>query len=250
VEPRSASGLEGVVAVVLAGGLGTRVRHLLPDLPKPMARVAGRPFLEWVTRYLVAQGISKAILSTGYLAEVIEAHFAPQPVSGLTITCFREAEPLGTAGAFAHAAHNSGEVPVAWLVLNGDSLVLADLAAAMSPLRDPATAGVVLGCAVPDAARYGTLALGPGDQLLGFNEKCPGRGLINAGVYLLRDEVVRQFPPRRPLSFEREVFPGLLELGLRIRAVALEAPFLDIGTPESLGLAGDFVRNHLERFCL
>ena len=91
---------EQITAVVLAGGFGTRIKHLLGDLPKPMASVNGKPFVEWVVRYLAAQGIRNVILSTGHLAETVEKHFASQPVKNVCVTCVPETTPLGTAGGF------------------------------------------------------------------------------------------------------------------------------------------------------
>lgn len=240
--------LSQVAAVVLAGGFGTRVAHLLPGLPKPMARVAGRPFLEWVARYLARQGIPKILLSTGYLAEVVEQHFRPQPVAGVITRCFAETRRLGTGGGFLNAVRLSGETPQAWLVLNGDSLVFADLSLAAAELGNPAVAGVVIGCAVEDAARYGTLAIGPAGELRGFNEKHPGQGVINAGIYLLRDSLVGQFPGKRPLSFEQEVFPQFIDRGVLLKVCTVRAPFLDMGTPESLRQAESFVEQNRTHF--
>jgi len=133
--------LSQVVAVVLAGGFGTRVAHLLDGVPKPMVPVEGKPFLEWVVRWLARQGIQKAVLSTGHLAEVVEAHFQSQPVAGVVTRCFAETRPLGTGGGFLNAAQLSGESPEAWLVLNGDSLVFANLSLATAELDNPAVAG-------------------------------------------------------------------------------------------------------------
>jgi NDP-sugar pyrophosphorylase family protein len=240
--------LSRTVAVVLAGGFGTRVAHLLPGVPKPMAPVAGKPFLEWVVRCLARQGIPKVLLSTGHLATVVEQHFQPQPVPGVITRCFAETGPLGTGGGFLNVVRLSGEHPEAWLVLNGDSLVFADLKLAAAELSNPAVAGVVIGCAVADASRYGTLAIGPAGELQGFTEKRPGKGVINAGIYLLRDSLVRQFPGMLPLSFEQEVFPQLVARGCFLKVCAVEAPFLDIGTPESLRQAEAFVERNRAQF--
>jgi NDP-sugar pyrophosphorylase family protein len=240
--------LSQVVAVVLAGGSGTRVAHLLPGIPKPMATVAGRPFLEWVVRCLARQGISKVLLSTGHLAEVVEQHFRSQPVAGVFTRCFPETRPLGTGGGFLNAMRLSGENPEAWLVLNGDSIVFADLTLAAAELSDSAVAGVVIGCSVADASRYGTLAMGPVGELRGFTEKRSGEGVINAGIYLLRGSLVRQFPSTLPLSFEQEVFPQLIARGVLLKVCAVEAPFLDIGTPESLGQAESFIKANRAKF--
>src|SRR4051812_31869760 len=105
------SSIGSVAAVVLAGGFGTRIRHLLPGIPKPMAPVAGRPFIEHVVRYLAKGGVREIVLSTGYLAEVVASHFASQPVTDARVCCVPETEPLGTAGGFVHAATQSGLRP-------------------------------------------------------------------------------------------------------------------------------------------
>ena len=231
-----------ITAVVLAGGFGRRIEHLLPDIPKPMAPVAGRPFLEWIVRYLAAQDIRHVILSTGHLAAVVEKHFRGQPVPGMDVRCVPETGPLGTAGGFLNAIRQAGEPPAAWLVLNGDSLAPAPLDEVVQSIADPQMSGAILGVPMPDASRYGTLSLGPNGELAGFNEKQPGAGVINAGVYLFRAPVIGLFPDKTPLSFETDVFPALLARQARFKVCVTNAPFLDIGTPESLPLAEDFIR--------
>jgi D-glycero-alpha-D-manno-heptose 1-phosphate guanylyltransferase len=240
--------LSRAMAVVLAGGFGTRVAHLLPGVPKPMVPVAGKPFLEWVVRWLARQGIRKIVLSTGHLAEVVEAYFQRQPVPGVATRCIAETRPLGTAGGFLNAVRFSGDTPEVWLAVNGDSMVFGDLTEAAAELSHPAVEGVVVGCAVADASRYGTLAIGATGALRGFLEKRPGTGVINAGVYLLRGSLVRRFPDRLPLSFEQEVFPELVAQGSVLKVHAVDAPFLDIGTPESLRQAESFVEQHHAQF--
>ena len=240
--------LNRMTAVILAGGLGTRVQHLLPGVPKPMAPVAGRPFLEWVVRYLAKQGVGRVIISTGYLTVVVERHFQNQPVPGVNVQCVSEPEPLGTAGGFLHAVKAAGGPPPAWLVLNGDSLVFANLQSAVAPFSDSAVSGVILGRAVPDASRYGALAMGPAGELLRFEEKRPGGGVINTGIYLLRHPLLAEFPAQLPLSFERDVFPALIARGFRLQTVVTDAPFLDIGTPESLPQAEGFIWGNLSQF--
>lgn len=243
-----ANACEDLAAVVLAGGFGTRVRHVLPGIPKPMAPVAGRPFLEWVVRFLARQGVCQVVLSTGYLAEVIARHFDPGPVAGVRVMCVPETEPLGTAGGFLHAARHSGLRPTSWLVLNGDSLCFGSLSEAK--VRLGYGAGLLLGCAVPDASRYGTLAIGADGQLLAFAEKRPGQGIINAGVYLLSASLLPAFPERRPLSFEQDVFPTLAAHGVALGVSTVPGPFLDIGTPESLNEAEAFIRANQSEFLL
>jgi D-glycero-alpha-D-manno-heptose 1-phosphate guanylyltransferase len=244
----SASPLANVVAVLLAGGLGTRVRHLLPELPKPMAPVAGRPFLEWVVRFLAKQGVRRVVISTGYRAEVVSQHFQTHPVSGVSLQCIAEPQPLGTAGGCGHAVRASGQTPAAWLVLNGDSLVFADLGELAQRLDASKADGAILGLAVPDAARFGSLAVDPEGQLLRFAEKTSGSGIVNAGVYLLSAAAVDRLPENRPSSFEKDVFPAWLAKGYPIQVVVTKAPFLDIGTEESLAQAEGFVQTHQPQF--
>jgi len=241
-------GVDEIGAVVLAGGLGTRVQNLLPGIPKPMAPVAGRPFLEWVLRFLARQGVRRAVISTGYLAQVIADHCQRHPVKGITTLCVPEPAPLGTAGGFRHAVESSGESPPAWLVLNGDTLAFVDIAAAVGALADTRTAGVIMGKWMADASRYGKLALGPDGQLLRFEEKQRGAGVVNTGVYLLRPALLASFPRRQPLSFEQDVFPALTAQGASLRVLRTGASWLDIGTPESLAQAEAFVQQNMNRF--
>lgn len=241
---------EQITAVVLAGGFGTRIKHLLGDLPKPMAPVNGKPFVEWVVRYLAAQGIRDVILSTGHLAETVEKYFAPQPVKNVRVTCVPETTPLGTAGGFLNAARSAERKPSAWLVLNGDSLVVASLEKLFASLEQPENEGAILGVPMVDASRFGTLSQNAFGDLTGFNEKKPGAGNINAGVYLFRDATLKKFPAQTPLSFELDVFPTLILSGARLKTVLSEAPFLDIGTPESLPQAEEFLRKNLMQFSI
>jgi D-glycero-alpha-D-manno-heptose 1-phosphate guanylyltransferase len=233
---------ESLIAVVLAGGFGTRIRHLHPDVPKPMIPVAGKPFLEWVIKYLAREGVKRIIVSTGFRGEVVERYFADNPLNAVSVRCVREQEPLGTAGGFLHATQSVAPPPSAWLVLNGDSLAPAPLDGLIALLKDQSTLGAVLGVAVPDARRFGTLRVGGGGELLGFVEKRAGAGVINAGVYLFRPELVQLFPKRLPLSFEADVFPALTAEQRKLKVCVTDAPFLDIGTPESLPLAEGFVQ--------
>jgi NDP-sugar pyrophosphorylase family protein len=243
--------LENVHAVILAGGLGTRLRAILPDMPKPMAPVAGRPFVEWVARWLAASGVRSATVSTGYLGDMIEQHFAAGPVPSIAVDCVREDRPLGTAGGFLCAARGSQRTPAGWLVLNGDSLVLANLDVLARRVDVDGADAAIVACRVADAGRYGQLDVAPDGRLRRFAEKRAdrtGSSLINGGVYLLRSTLLERFPTSTPLSFEHDVFPGWLAAGTPIAVSEADAPFLDIGTAESLARADDFIRTHRDRF--
>jgi NDP-sugar pyrophosphorylase family protein len=239
---------EQTTAVILAGGFGTRIKHLLGDLPKPMAPVNGRPFLEWVVRWLAAQNIRRVVLSTGYKTEVIEKHFTLQPVVGVQVSCVPETTPLGTAGGFLNAVHQSKINSPAWFLLNGDTLAFANLANAIRSLQDDSTAGVIFGREVPDTSRYGSLVTDADGRLTCFAEKRPGKGVISTGVYLFRDSLLKQFSDKVPLSLEQEVFPALTTAGVSLKVLRMNEPFLDIGTPDTLREADLFIQQNIAQF--
>lgn len=233
-------------AVILAGGRGTRISHLQPHLPKPLIPAAGRPFIEWVIRHFQRQGVRRFVISLGHLAEVAEAHFRQRPADELSIATVRETEPLGTGGGFLFAQQAAADADPLFLA-NGDSLVLAELGGVWRLLEDPAVDGVLVGLSVDDAARYGGLETDGAGRLTGFREKRPGAGLINAGVYCFRRRLLAAFPRQFPLSMELDVFPALLRQGANLAVHRCAAPFLDIGTPESLAEAGKFLSQHWPR---
>jgi NDP-sugar pyrophosphorylase family protein len=235
-----------VATVLLVGGYGTRVAHLLPDIPKPMASIAGKPFVEWVVRYFAGCGLSRFILSTGHLAEVIEAHFLGNPVSGVKVDCRKEASPLGTAGGFLNAAESLPDPEGGWLVANGDSLVVFNPMALIHTAKERGWDGAILGLEMADASRFGSLRVAGDGTLQAFAEKRAGAGLINAGVYWLASDCRGEFPLKRPLSFEMDVFPHFIAKEMRIGVVPVAAPFIDIGTPSSLAEADEFVRKNFQ----
>lgn len=231
-----------LVGILLAGGKGTRLRDRHPDLPKPMIPCGGRPFIEWVVRYFTAQGVGRFVLSLGHLAEIAEAHFRERPKDDVTIATVRESLPLGTGGGVRFAWDSIPEADV--VVANGDSLVLADLAPAFALFARPEIDAVLLGIHQDDASRYGTLRVDATGRLQAFAEKQPGAGLINAGVYLLKSWLRETILANTALSMETDIIPRWLADGRRIHVHACRAPFIDIGTPESLDAAASFLADH------
>lgn len=215
-------------AVILAGGLGTRLHDVVRDVPKPLAPVAGRPFLAWLLDNLAGHGIQRIVLATGHLGEQVEAALGPQ-WQGMALEYSRESEPLGTGGAIAHAAaHVRGEV---FFVLNGDTALDLDYAAFA---RAVASMGARLGVAlahVPDAARYGAVQL-EGNRVTGFVEKNDVRaGLVNAGIYRLQRSLLADYAHARSFSFERDVLvPAVAREP--VVGYARTRGFIDIGVPE------------------
>ena len=225
-------------AIILVGGKGTRLQSVVNDRPKPMAEVAGRPFVEWLLLGLRAQGVRRTVFCTGYMSEVIEAHFRDGRQWDMDVVYSRDPVPLGTAGAVRCAL--SQVCSDRFLVMNGDSYCPVDV-------RRLEDAHITYGaCAtlwlmrVDDCSRYGSVEIGMDGVVRAFQEKSPNKrsGLINAGIYLLAREVVEAIPQGRAVSLETEFFPQLIGHGLY--AVVGEGPFLDIGTPEAYAMAERF----------
>lgn len=216
-------------AIVLAGGLGTRLRERVPTLPKPMAPVAGRAFLEYVFDRLVTGGITEIILSVGYRADSIHEHFGDH-YKQTPVKYVLEDEPLGTGGAILHALSTAGDDPV--LVLNGDTLLNLNYLKFIQWYRaaSPVMCAMVLRH-VPDIARYGSVMLS-GNRVSGFVEKGTiGSGLINAGVYIIEPKIFKLLNLIGKFSFEADVLQR--HCG-RLSPIAYisDAYFIDIGIPE------------------
>jgi D-glycero-alpha-D-manno-heptose 1-phosphate guanylyltransferase len=220
-------------AIVLAGGLGTRLREALPDVPKVLAPIDGRSFLELLLRRLASQGVRSVTLATGWRAELVEAA-ATQCAGFVDVNFSREDQPLGTGGAIARAfQHIRGDR--AW-VMNGDTFCEIDLhavsAIASAAPHDP----WIVGVEVDDASRFGTIEV-DGSRVVAFSEKTgrSERGTINSGTYLLPRDLMS---PGK-YSIEYDSFPLWLAQG-KLRAVVVDARFIDIGTATSLEAAKSF----------
>jgi len=226
-----------IPAVILAGGLGTRLRDAVPDRPKALAPVAGRPFLAWMLERIGDAGVRRAILCTGHLGGQIRDEFG-DAFGPVRLEYSQEDRPLGTGGALRAAKAMIGDVPA--LVLNGDSVCDVDLRAflAFHKARKSALSMVVVH--VPDASRFGTVDLADDDRLLAIVEKAAiaRSGWINAGIYCIEPEVIDAIPEGRPVSIERDIFPQWIGRGLS--GFRCTGRFIDIGTPESLREAGRF----------
>jgi NDP-sugar pyrophosphorylase family protein len=222
-------------SVVLVGGRGTRLRPAVADRPKPLASVAGRPFLDWILESLARQGVARVVLSAGYGAGHIESYAAASRIRGLEIRVVREEVPLGTGGGLRRALDAVETRDV--LVLNGDSFCAADFGALVERRARQRARGVMLLTHVDDVSRYGSVEIDRDDAILAFREKSSvrGSGLINAGVYLLERDAVAEFEPERPISLEHEVFPSWVGRGFY--GLVSDGPFIDIGTPESYAFA-------------
>ena len=220
-------------AIILAGGLGTRLRSILPDLPKPMAPIGSRPFLAILLDHLEGQGIYKVILAVGSLHEKIVDFFGSR-YGSLTLLYSEEAEPLGTGGAIARSLRLSSSDVV--FVLNGDTFLKIDYAA-MLAVHETAGAEVTVALqSVPDVSRFGKTKVKDG-RIVAFDEKgATGAGLINCGVYLVSRRVFDGYNLPDVFSFETDFLQPFIG-DLRAAAYITDAYFIDIGVPESYSRA-------------
>jgi len=222
-------------AVLLVGGLGTRLRPAVPSLPKVLASVGDRPFLELLVRQLGAQGIRELVMCTGYLAEQLEEVFQDGSGLGVTIQYSKEATPLGTGGALKHA-RSYLQKESDFLVLNGDSFLEIDFNELTSFHRKHDSLATIAVAPVENANRYGTVQVRADGRVLGFAEKAGKNapGVINAGVYVFGSAILPLIP-EGSVSLERDVFPRLLKQGLYAREQ--QGLFIDIGIPEDYARA-------------
>jgi D-glycero-alpha-D-manno-heptose 1-phosphate guanylyltransferase len=229
--------LADVTAVILAGGLGTRLRSAVADRPKVMAEIHGRPFLSFLLDQLFAAGVGSVVLCTGYRGEQISSYFG-ESYGPLRLTYSREPSPLGTGGALRLALPHMDSDPV--LVLNGDSFCEADFADLAARHRLRGAAATMLLAEVPNTERFGRVKTGRAGLVTEFEEKggWAGPGLINAGVYLLGRRLIEGIRAGAAVSLEREVFPA--HVGRDLYGHPGGGRFLDIGTPESFAAAEQF----------
>lgn len=216
-------------AIILAGGQGTRLKDVIKHLPKPMAPVCGRPFIEYLVFQLRRHGVKEIIMATGCMKEAIRSYFKDGREMGVKISYSEEDRPLGTAGAIRKAAGLTADREL--LIMNGDSFLDVDLKALAAFQRDKKGAAALCAVHMEDAGRYGRVERDGRCRVISFIEKGGSTpGLINGGVLMLRRDALNGIG-MGAFSFEREVLPGLVDKGLY--AMEVEGFFVDIGVPES-----------------
>ena len=221
-------------AFILAGGEGTRLRPLTYATPKSLLPICNRPFLEHQLRLMRAHGIDEALLLTGYLADAFAPFVERMAGEGIRLEIVRETEPLGTAGAVRNVLDRMDGTTI---VFNGDVLTDLDLGALIGTHQAARAVATLTLTPVDDASAYGLVPLDEGGRVMGFLEKPEPEiarkgGLINAGTYVLEPSVFDGVPAGEMWSFERQVFPSLVERDEPVYGFPSDAYWLDIGTPE------------------
>ncbi len=227
-------------AIILAGGLGTRLRSVVQDTPKCLAPVNGRPFLHYLITHLRRQGIEHLIFSLGYLGNQVEAYLASVPA--LSYTVVTEPEPLGTGGAIRLACTRAQETDL--LVCNGDTLFQGDIRQLADFHRRHQAACTLALKPLQHFDRYGVVVTDAEGRVVSFREKqYYEQGLINAGVYVLNRPGLLSKPFPERFSFEKDYLEKEVAQG-RIFGLQQDAYFIDIGIPEDFNRA----QEELSRF--
>lgn len=232
-------------AIILVGGLGTRLRELYPDRPKALAPIKGRPFIAWMLDWLRAHGVTRAHLAAGHLAGMLVDWTNEQKNPNITVS--REPKALGTGGGLLYAMQYVKDAEL--LVLNGDSflpsLALRDWLA--QPLKGE-EAGELAVTRIESPGRYGTVEFSSDETISAFLEKAERpSGWVNGGVYRLRRSALEGRAADTNFSLETDVFPALAKAG-SLRARQTPQPLLDMGTPEGIQAMERWLDGHPEFF--
>ncbi|MGA9641813.1 MAG: nucleotidyltransferase family protein [Terriglobales bacterium] len=233
--------MRDIKAILLVGGLGTRLRSVVSSQPKVLASIGEKPFVELLVRQLQSQGIRNLVMCTGYLGDQIESKFKDGRDWHVSIKYSREDSPQGTAGALRLAQSHLQDAPD-FLVLNGDSFLEVDFRDLLSFHRHHQNAVATLAVVhVDDAARYGTVQVDADSRITAFTEKTSAHapGMINGGVYVFSPSIWKHIP-EGPASLEHDVFPQLLPQGMF--AHQQRGVFIDIGTPADFARAQQILR--------
>lgn len=224
-------------AIILAGGYGTRLQSSVPNLPKALAPIQGKPFLAYLFEYLESQGITDIIIAVHYLAEKIIS-WVESYETNLSITFVKEDQPLLTGGAIVNALSvYPKKNPV--FVLNGDTFMKLDYQAMVAKhLQNHADLTMTV-CKIKDNPRYGKVIINNSNRVTGFGET--ETNLINAGVYLIQPELFSSYCMPRQFSFEQDFLPYYLAT-LNAQAFLSDDYFIDIGVPE------DYLRANNDSF--
>lgn len=221
-------------AILLCGGMGTRLRSVVSDRPKPMADICGKPFLQYLLEMLREKGITEVIFALGYMGEMIEEYFQDGSAFGLKIAYSYEEDPLGTGGAIRNALPKIMEEEV--LVLNADTYFPMDYQGLYRFHQENDGDFSLATRAVPDISRYGAVRRDAAGRILAWNEKLedggqPLAGEINGGIYVMKKSLIAEIPEGKQ-SLEQDCIPKWLSEGKRIFGLPFDGYFMDIGIPK------------------
>ena len=216
-------------AILLCGGLGTRLRSVVSDRPKPMADIAGKPFLHYLVRMLSEKGVERFVFALGYMGEQIEAYFQDGREYGISIVYSYEESPLGTGGAIRNALSK---------MQDADTYFDTDYRSLFQEQSGKCADMTVASREIEDVSRYGAILKDTDGRILRWNEKqsgseetAPKRGEINGGIYVMKKSLIEKIPVGKQ-SLENDCIPVWLSHSVNIHALPSDGYFMDIGVPE------------------
>jgi NDP-sugar pyrophosphorylase family protein len=221
--------------LILAGGLGTRIRSLFPDVPKPLVPIHDRPFLAWQIELLIAQGFKRFVFCISYLGQQIIDYFGDGSQWGVTIEYSIESSPLGTAGAIRQA---SKFIDRTTIILNGDTYFQTDyrllIARHQQLVRESQSIASIVLVARTDTDRYGRVIIDNRGKIIEFKEKNSslGAGLVNAGAYLIEPQLLDYIPPHVVVSLEIDILPQTIDRHDGVFGIPIDGTFIDMGSPD------------------
>jgi NDP-sugar pyrophosphorylase family protein len=222
-----------VKVFILAGGLGTRIRPLFPDCPKPLIPFDGKPFLQWQIELLAQQGFEEFVLCVGYLSEQIIACFGDGSSLGVQIEYSIESTPLGTGGALKYAA---GSIDNTIMLLNGDTYLNTNYVELVNRHQELVQRQQAIGSMSlvyrADTDRYGSVILTANSQIAEFHSRSPdlAPGLVNAGAYVFEPQILDFIPANQQISLEADIFTQIVKNQQNLYGIPIDGTFIDMGT--------------------
>lgn len=230
------------IAAILVGGKGARLRSLISDIPKPLAPIAGEPFLFIVLRQLVKVGIQRVVLLSGYLSEKIREACGDGSQFGLEIIYSEELEPLGTAGALSHSKVFFQEGS-SFILMNGDTYLDCSLEAFFQSELTQDVFGIIGTIPSQEIKRFSQLEIDPLTmRISSFSAQNTIYSYVNVGIYHLSTKIFEIIPEKQFSSLEDDIFPSLIQSGKTLKAFPLTGKFIDIGIPESYLAFNEFMK--------
>ncbi len=231
--------LKNICVCILTGGKGTRLRSVLPDLPKGLAPVMGRPFLSYILDGFEKRGVARTILCTGYMGEAIRTNLGLRH-GRMELVYSQEQEPLDTGGALRLALPHMNTETV--LVVNGDTYVDTDYLDFLEKFESTGKQVGILLVPKENTERYGRVSVDKDGLVTDFSEKGKvGAGWVSSGVYLFRRSVFKEFPEMSRVSLENDIFPPMV--GESLTGFYSDSEMIDIGTEKAYQKAEQFFLN-------
>ena len=231
--------------IVLAGGLGTRLKSVMPTLPKALSPINGRPFLDYILDFLEgSDSVNNVVLAVGYMADRIIDKYSNQHEYDFDILFSREETLLGTGGAIKRALQYSTTDHI--MVLNGDSYVDVRVNDVIAFHRDKNSSMTIIVKKIRNPGRYGLIEFDHNHRITSFNEKLTStaEGYVNTGIYLVKREIFNTIEENRTISLEKELIPFFIN-NMDVYGFVTHGKFIDIGIPETYQIADKFFKEEL-----